>query len=53
MWCIRFHDKPVTTPLSLITVVSSRIFRDLFLSGGNNSDDSFVNVLYDSNFQKF
>ena len=48
-----FHKKPVSTRLSLIKAVSSRIFRDLFSLGGTNSDDSFGNVSYDFNLQKF
>ena len=48
-----FHKKPVSTRLYLIKVVSSRIFRDLFSLGGTNSDDSFGNVSYDFNLQKF
>ena len=48
-----FRNKPVSTSLSLITVVSLRILLDLFSSVGNSSGDSFDNVPYDSNFQKF
>ena len=39
-----FHNTLVSTRLCLITVVSSRIFRDVFWSGGSNSDDSCGNV---------
>ena len=46
-----YYNKRVSTRLSVVIVVSSRTFRDLSSSGGNNSDDSFVNVPYDCNFQ--
>ena len=45
-----FHNKLVSARLSLITVVSSMIFRDTFSPGGRNSDDGYGNILYDMVF---
>lgn len=48
-----FNNKPVSTRLSLKKLLSSRTFKDLLLSAGNNFDYSFSKVPYDSNLQKF